>query len=326
MQSAGWALRAAVGYGRRGNPVSDFCNDDKFLNKQERTAQQPSRKKLGEILVERGILTPLTVERVLTLSTRSGIKFGSILEEIGLVTGEELTHALAIQYNCRVVANFASSRFGQELLRLVPPETAVTHTVFPLKVQNNTLALAMADPTNQQVISNLRQNNQMNIYPVIATRTEIKTAIARHYFNKNLSEAEENTVMVVDDDKYATDFIAGVLKKEGYSVVPVEDAMQAFRVILTSRPKLILTDKEMPKLNGYTLLESLRNIPETRAIPVILVSGSANPNEEARAYEKGFVDYIGKPLVEGSLKAKVRRAITNQNHLSVLSGGSRMVN
>jgi CheY-like chemotaxis protein len=298
--------------------------DDKFLNKLEKAAPVARRKKLGEILVEKGILTPLTVERVLTLSQRSGIKFGSILEEIGLVTGEELSAALALQFNYRTVANFAASRFEQKLLDLVPAETAVTHTVFPLKVQGNTLALAMADPTCEQVLANLRQNTQMQIYPVIATRHEVRTAIARHYFQKELVDLETNTIMVVDDDSFVTDQVSAILQKEGYKVVPVQDALEAFRVILTSRPKLILTDKEMPKFNGYNLLESLRTIPETRAIPVILVSGSTNPNEEARAYEKGFADYIGKPLVEWSLKAKVKRAITNQNHLSVLSGGSRL--
>jgi len=300
--------------------------DDKFLNKQERSMPMPQRKMLGEILVEKGILTRLTVERILTLSQRSGIRFGSILEEIGLVTGEELSSALAIQFNYRTVANFAGFRFDRKVLGLVPPETAATHTVFPLKVEGNTLALAMADPTNENVLANLRENTQMKIYPFIATRAEIKSAIARHYFNRSITEHETNTIMVVDDDRYVTEQIATMLQKDGYQVVPVQDAMEAFRVILTCRPKLILTDKEMPKFNGYSLLESLRNIPETRAIPVILVSGSANPNEEARAYEKGFVDYIGKPLVEGSLKAKVKRAITNQNHLSVLSGGGRLFN
>ncbi len=300
--------------------------EDKFLNKEERSAPLPRRKMLGEILVERGILTRLTVERVLNLCKRSGIRFGSILEEIGLVTGEELSAALAIQFNYKTIANFASSRFEQRLLGLVPAETAVTHTIFPLKVQGNTLALAMADPTNDKVLANLGENIQMRIYPVIATRAEIKKAIAMHYFNNSLQEMENNTIMVVDDDRCVREQMEAILKKEGYKVVTVHDAMEAFRVILTNKPKLILTDKEMPKFNGYNLLESLRTIPETRGIPVILVSASANPNEEAKAYEKGFADFIGKPLVEGSLKAKVRRAITNHNHLSAHSGAGMLFN
>jgi PleD family two-component response regulator len=85
--------------------------------------------------------------------------------------------------------------------------------------------------------------------------------------------------------------------------------MEAYKEIIASKPRLILTDKEMPMFDGYALLESLRHIPETNTIPVILLSGSADPEEESTAYEKGFFDYISKPVRENTLRAKVKRAL-----------------
>jgi CheY-like chemotaxis protein len=292
--------------------MSGFSNDYKFLSKE---IKGNGRKMLGEILVENGILTRFTVERVLPLCAKSGKRFGAILEEIGLVTSEELAQALAIQYGYKIVAGFADYRFGKEVLDLVPLETAVEHVVFPLKVQNGVLALALHDPTNEKVINNLRQNNKMRIHPFIATRKDINKAIARHYLNREWVIDDDNTILIVEDDKFTLTVLSKTMKSEGYHVITAMDGMEAFREVISKRPKLVITDKEMPKLNGYGLLDSLRNIPEVNDIPVILISASSDPDEEAHAFEKGFFDYLSKPLRETTLKVKVKRALKSHSHL-----------
>ena len=288
------------------------ANDVKEEIKQVST---PDRKKLGEILEEKGIITSITVERILPLCTKSKKRFGTILEEIGLITSEELAQALAIQHGCKIVADFAKYQFSHDILKLVPMETAVEHILFPLKVQNNVLALAVFDPTNEKVISNLKENTGMQIRPFIATRKDINKAIAKYYLNNDISDKDDNTILIVEDDKLILTILTNMLNKEGYNIITACDGMEAYKAIVINKPKLVLTDKEMPKFNGYALLDSLKNIPETNRIPVILISGSNDPDEEAAAYEKGFFDYISKPVRETTLKAKVKRALKSHRHL-----------
>jgi CheY-like chemotaxis protein len=93
------------------------------------------------------------------------------------------------------------------------------------------------------------------------------------------------------------------------------DGMEAYKIVIAEKPHVIITDKEMPKLDGYGLLEALKNVPETSFIPVILVTGrTMNAEEEAKAFERGFFDFIPKPVSEVTLKARVKRAFHFHDH------------
>lgn len=306
--------------------MSVMLNDNKYLAKEMKPVPSiaatihlsiPKRKRLGELLVEKGIITFFTAERILALSVKSGKRFGTILEEIGLITAEELAQALATQYGYKTISDFSRHQFSASVLELVPVETAVEHTVFPLKVLNGTLGLAMADPTNEKLVGNLRANTKMQIYPLIATRKDINSAIARHYLKQTVFATNDNTILVVDDDKLIVGMITNILQRAGYKVIAASDGMQAFKEIISCKPRLILTDKDMPKFNGYALLDSLKHIPENKTIPIILISGSSCPEEEANAYNKGFFDYIPKPVKEMILLAKVKRALDLHHLLAI---------
>lgn len=266
------------------------------------------RKKLGEILVERGLITETTLERALVRAKRQQKKLGFVLEEIEVVTGEEVVTALAEQYGYKVVANFARFKFPADLLRIIPVDIAMEHLLFPLKIENGRLALALADPTDGRIVANIAANHDMKVVPFVATRRDIIAAINRHYLGKETGEAAEKTVMVVEDDKLIWTLLSAMLNREGYRVVVAMDGMEAYRLAMTEAPQVILTDKEMPKMDGYALLAALRNLPETRHIPVILVTGAADGDEEARAFEKGFFDFMTKPVREATLVTRVRRA------------------
>lgn len=298
--------------------MGEIMNENSHAGTEMKINSRPNRRKLGEILIEKKIITPLTVERVLRLCEKSGKRLGTILEDIGLVTGEELAHALALQYGFTIVSDFSRFSFPDSLLALIPVETAIEHTVFPLKLQNNTLALAMIDPTNDKLVQNIKQNKNLNIHPCITTRKEVNKAIGMHYLKRTVSEGTGNTIMIVDDDKIVISAVSNILKREGYEIVVATDGMEAFKEIICRRPDLIITDKEMPKINGYMLLSSLRNIPDTKSIPIILMSTSTSSDEESNAYDKGFFDYMSKPIRENILKAKIRRALRSSQNMFAL--------
>lgn len=273
------------------------------------------RKKIGEVLVGTGIISAKTLERVLARAQRLGKRVGALLEEMELITGDELAAALAVQYGCKVVRNLPNQPVQTELLQLVPVGVAMQHMIFPLKREKNMLAMALADPTDTRIINNIAADNNLRIVPFIASKQDIHAAICVHYLGKQPSTPTTNTVLVAEDDKMIQAMLGSILGKNGYRVVAAMDGLEAFKTVIAEKPHVIITDKEMPKLDGYAFLEALKNVPETRGIPVILVTGKIlNAEEEAKAFDRGFFDFIPKPVSEVTLLARVKRAFQLYEH------------
>ena len=268
-----------------------------------------NRKKLGEIFVESGVLTEKTVERMLAVSKRLDKRFGTLLEEFELVTGEELAAALAVQYGCRVASNFSGYSFSTDLLGIISVDVAMHNHIFPLKLDNKRLALAMADPTETRVVRNISADAGITITPFVATRKEIYAAICKNYLQKEVSPSAAQTVLVVEDDELIGTMFGDSLSRQGYRVIFAADGLEAYKAVLTEKPNVVLTDLMMPKLDGYGLFDALRIVPELSLVPVILITSSMRPEDEAKAFERGFFDFIEKPVKEGTLIARVKRAL-----------------
>lgn len=275
----------------------------------ERGTLMERKKPLGQIFVENGILTEKTVERMLLVSKRLNKRFGTVLEELGLIDGNELAAALATQYACRVANNFAGYCFSPELLATISVDVAMQNYIFPLKLDNKRLALAMADPTETRVVRNLAANQGLTITPFIATRKEIYAAICKNYLHKEVSCSGTQTVLVVEDDKLIGTMFGDFLTKHGYRVIFAADGLEAYKAVLTEKPQVVITDLVMPKLDGYGLFDALRAVPELSMIPVILITSSMRPDDEVKAFDRGFFDFIEKPVKEGSLITRVKRAL-----------------
>ena len=267
------------------------------------------RKRLGEIFVDNGILTEKTVERMLIVAKRLHKRFGTVLEDLELINGDELAAALATQYSCRVASNFAGYCFAPELFSIISVDVAMQNNIFPLKIDNKRLALAMADPTETRVVKNIAANNGLTITPFIATRKEIYAAICKNYLHKEVSGSAKNTVLVVEDDKLIGTMFGDFLARQGYRVIFAADGLEAYKAVLTEKPQVVITDLYMPKLDGYGLFDALHSIPELRSIPVILISSPLHPDDEMKAFDRGFFDFIEKPVREGTLIMRVRRAL-----------------
>jgi CheY-like chemotaxis protein len=266
------------------------------------------KKLLGEILKEKGIITAKTLQRTLTRAKRFGKRLGTVLEETGLITGEELADALATQYGYRVVAGFAHHSFPSKLFSLIPADVAIRNMLFPLKIEGNRLALAMADPTENKIVSNIAANNGLTVVPFVATRRDIISAISKHYHGKDISAQQAKSILLVEDDSLLSTMLGHILSREGYHVVTAVDGMEAYKLVISESPQVIIANKTIPKLDGYGLFDALKNLPDTRIIPVILMTAETDPEEEARAFEKGFFDFLTKPVKDVTLRTRVKRA------------------
>jgi PleD family two-component response regulator len=264
--------------------------------------------KLGEILIQQNILTPLIVERIISIASASHRRFGQTLEDLGLLTGQEIAKALAIQYGYKIVSDIASHTIPREVLNLITMETAFDHRIFPLQVKDGTLALAMADPTNEEIIASVAKNLGVRVVPVISTTKSIMMAIAKNYLNEAV-ESHANAILVVETDYRDRETLVAPLIAEGYHVLQAVDAADGFQMAQLHVPQLVITTKEMPGSDGFALFTSLQGVAETRRIPVILVSRRTSVEEEALAFQRGFFDYIQMPIRDITLLTRVGRAI-----------------
>lgn len=268
-----------------------------------------SKKQLGTILVEAGIITNMTLERALGRQKGSGKKLGLVLEEMGVITEAELVDALARQFGFKTAKRFAEFSFPQSLLSLVHEDIAVQKLVFPLKAQDGLLALAVTDPFDIECFDYLAKKTGMKIMPVIAPRNEIQAAIKRHY----LSGREEDgsgrlKVLVVDDSTSVATIISVALKKEGYHVLEANDGVDGLKLAIAEKPDLMICDSVMPKMDGFALLRAMRANQGTESIPAILLTSKASGEDEQRAFEAGFLDFIPKPVQPIRIVTRVKHA------------------
>lgn len=267
------------------------------------------RMKLGEVLIQQKILTPLLVKRIIEISQATHRRFGQTLEDMDLLTGEELATALASQFGYKIVSDLSSMNIHNDTIQLISVEDAVSNRVFPIQVKDGKLALAMADPTNYEIISALSSALNLKIVPFIATTREIMKAVALKHLGISLEEIN-NSVLVVNTDPRERDSLLETLNRESFNTMCGVDPEDGFKQALLYQPSLIITAREMPFSDGFAFFTTLQSVPETRRIPVILLSNRGSSEEEALAFKRGFFDYIQIPVKDITLTARVARAIT----------------
>lgn len=103
-------------------------------------------------------------------------------------------------------------------------------------------------------------------------------------------------VLVVDDDPNSRALCSINLLLEGLEVLEAEDGRRGLARARLENPDLVVTDIEMPGLNGFELAEALREDDVTARIPLIFLSGEPDAHNEARAYSLGALAYVTKPF------------------------------
>ncbi|HEX5433254.1 MAG TPA: hybrid sensor histidine kinase/response regulator, partial [Candidatus Angelobacter sp.] len=120
---------------------------------------------------------------------------------------------------------------------------------------------------------------------------------------------EEKVVVLVDDSISVRKFVGRMLEKAGYRVKLAADGLEALEVIAHTRCDLVVTDLEMPRTNGYELLSHLRNDPQKRGLPVMIVTSRAGAKHRDRAMKEGASAFLTKPVQEDHFIAAVGRLI-----------------
>ncbi len=137
-------------------------------------------KKLGELLVERKVITPDQLKLALKVQEEKGGLLGQILVGLGYATEEAVAQALTAQYGFPYLP-LKSYTIDGDLLRLIPENVARQYCLVPVDRIGDTLTIAMADPLNTRAVEDIEMLCRCSVQVFVATLSDVVDAIKRTY-------------------------------------------------------------------------------------------------------------------------------------------------
>jgi chemosensory pili system protein ChpA (sensor histidine kinase/response regulator) len=105
-------------------------------------------------------------------------------------------------------------------------------------------------------------------------------------------------VLLVDDSISVRKFVGHMLQRAGFGVLTANDGAEALQQLTETTVDVVVTDLEMPRVNGYELIEDLRRRPSTRDLPVVVLTTRAGAKHVGLAQRLGIKHYVSKPVDE----------------------------
>jgi two-component system chemotaxis response regulator CheY len=115
------------------------------------------------------------------------------------------------------------------------------------------------------------------------------------------------TILTVDDSRTMRDMLRMALVQAGYTVLQAEDGQHGLEVLDDSQPDVIVTDINMPRLDGYGFIEGVRADQRHRSVPILVLTTESDPEKKQRARNAGATGWIVKPFNPEKLVDAIRR-------------------
>ena len=113
-------------------------------------------------------------------------------------------------------------------------------------------------------------------------------------------------ILIVDDIPQNVDLVSSLMRAEGYEVTSAADGLEALAQVAAAPPDLIFLDIMMPTLDGYAVCRQLKARPETRLVPIVLITALGDEADKLLGIEAGADDFLTKPFSHAELKARTR--------------------
>jgi len=127
-------------------------------------------------------------------------------------------------------------------------------------------------------------------------------------------------VLVVDDSMSVRRAIGSLLEDQGYEIVLARDGIEAVKAMEVARPDVLLTDLEMPNMNGLELAAHVRSRPELAHLTVIMITSRSMDKHRRQAMSAGVNVYLTKPYTDHELLQHVADAVTARVEKRVAAG------
>lgn len=119
--------------------------------------------------------------------------------------------------------------------------------------------------------------------------------------------AAMTTILTVDDSRTMRDMLKLALVDAGFNVTQAEDGVHGLEVLARETPRVIVTDINMPRLDGFGFIEAVRANAMYRAIPILVLTTESDQEKKQRARAAGATGWIVKPFDPAKLIAAIRR-------------------
>lgn len=107
---------------------------------------------------------------------------------------------------------------------------------------------------------------------------------------------EKNRILIVEDEESLLKLESILLSSKGYNVTGVMDGRSALEEVRINKPDLVLLDIMLPEIDGFEVCRQIKENPETRHIPVVMLTAKKNSQDLARGQQVGCDSYITKPF------------------------------
>ncbi|MCK9202090.1 MAG: response regulator [Gallionella sp.] len=117
------------------------------------------------------------------------------------------------------------------------------------------------------------------------------------------------TVLTVDDSASIRQMVAFTLKSAGYTVIEAADGQEGLDKAKTNAVNLVLTDQNMPKMDGLTLIKTLRGLPQYRSTPILMLTTESSDAMKSQGRAAGATGWLVKPFDPQKLLEVVKKVV-----------------
>lgn len=230
----------------------------------------------------------------------------------------------------------------REIIRLYLNEEGYTvieskdgNDIIPLIIREKpsliTLDLNLPEIDGRQIINMIKQNESIRGIPIVIVSIAAKDSrlqnLSQKYLSKPFDKKElidtindilqpkkeatkSRKVLVVDDEPDIVDIVSTHVEDLGFESLKAFNGQEAIEKATKEKPDLIILDIQMPKLNGFEVINALNKDKETLSIPIIVLTGNHVPSEEQEKRKKmGVAQFLTKPFESDRLTQEIQKVL-----------------
>lgn len=220
------------------------------------------------------------------------------------VAGQQLPPDANLTRLKAVVLNIGDQRMALMVDQVIEAREVVVKTIGSLlgRVHGVTGATIMGDGS---VVLILNPNDMLMQQHAVSPQARLRAS------QPSKATAETYEVLIVDDSPSVRRVLTNLIRNAGWTPRAAKDGLEALEMIHSgaARPDVLLLDIEMPRMDGYELTATLRNMPRHRQTPIVMLTSRAGEKHRKRAFELGANEYMIKPYQDDALLSVVRRAV-----------------
>ena len=138
------------------------------------------KKKLGELLIEKGVINEDQLKRALQVQKERGGLIGEVLVSLGFTGEEEIAQALTVQYGVPYLP-LRNYELSKDIVKIIPKEIAKKHSLIAVDKIGDILTVAMTDPLNSKAVDEVAAIVKCNVQVFVCTMTDVSAAIEKLY-------------------------------------------------------------------------------------------------------------------------------------------------